>query len=511
MRPRAFFRSIAAALVAVTACALLAAVPTTAASSRAGVAARRSTAARLAGLHWRSCDQRFQCSELTVPVSYANPKGPTFGIAVVRLPATDQHHVIGDLVLNPGGPGGSGVDFLEQNWSSFPASLRSRFDLVSFDPRGVERSHGVNCLAPAKIQPWLGVNPDPVNKTQLAHVNGAISSFIAGCEANASRAFLANLGTVVTAEDMDRLRQALGEKKLDYVGFSYGTYLGALYAEHFGSRVRAMVLDGAVDPALSPSVSEERQALGFETDLHDFFAWCRHNSTCAHELPRGAKSGYDKLMKRLEGGTVIEARLKPEYGGTQPVNYGVAEVGVIATLYSKDYWPLLAEAIAAGLAGDGSLLDGLALQYAGLEQSGKYNNIISAETAISCVDSPAPKKVAAYERFARQLGKVAPDFGPSEAWGGYVCAHWPVQPTGHPGAIHAPKAPPIVVVGSTADPATPYSGAVALAHELDRGVLLTRTGAGHTGYFFSSCVRTYVDRYLETLATPPHGTVCGSN
>ena len=310
---------------------------------------------------------------------------------------------------------------------------------------------------------------------------------------------------------MDRLRQALGEKKLDYMGFSYGTYLGALYAERFGSHVRAMVLDGAVDPALSANTSDERQALGFETDLHDFFAWCPHNSTCAKEIPGGARSGYVKLMKRLESGTVLEARLKPEYGGTQSVDYGVAEVGVIATLYSKAQWPLLAEGIAAGLAGDGSILDALALEYAGLEQSGKYTNILSAETAISCVDTPAPKSVATYERFARQLGKVAPDFGPSEAWGGYVCAHWPVPPTGHPEPIHAPNAPPIVVVGSTADPATPYSAAVSLARELDRGVLLTRTGAGHTAYFFSSCVRSYVDRYLETLATPPHGKVCPSN
>jgi hypothetical protein len=272
-----------------------------------------------------------------------------------------------------------------------------------------------------------------------------------------------------------------------------------------------MVLDGAVDPALSFATSDERQALGFETDLHQFFAWCPHNSACHGELPGGARAAYDKLMKRLQSGTVLKATLKPEYGGIQAVDFGVAEIGVIATLYSKAEWPLLAQGIAAGLAGDGSVLDAFALEYAGLEQSGKYTNILSAETAISCVDTAAPKDVRTYEHLARQLGKVAPDFGPSEAWGGYVCAHWPVPSTGRPGAIHAPKAPPIVVVGSTADPATPYSAAKALAHELRHGVLLTRTGAGHTAYFFSSCVRSNVDRYLETLATPRHGTVCPSN
>ena len=213
--------------------------------------------------------------------------------------------------MNPGGPGVSGVSFLESAGPSFPSEIRRRFNLVSFDPRGIGASAPVDCVSPAGLRRWLAVDPEPVTGTQVAVVVAAVRRFVAGCEAHTPRLVLANLGTATTARDMDRLRIALGQRKLTYLGFSYGTYLGALYAQEFGSHVRAMVLDGAIDPALGTVQTSIQQAGGLETDLHDFFAWCRTDATCKRELPAGAAVEFRRLTSHLQDGAVLAATPSP--------------------------------------------------------------------------------------------------------------------------------------------------------------------------------------------------------
>ncbi len=477
----------------------------------AGAAPSRAAATRSApALSWHACDKRFRCAELAVPISYQQPGRGTLNLSVVMLPATGKHP-IGDLVTNPGGPGGSGVDFLEQAWSSFPASLRASFSLVSFDPRGVDRSDPVVCASAAETRRLLALDPAPATPAQITTVVAATKAYVADCKAHTSRLLLENVGTRTTVLDMDRLRAALGQPKLDYLGLSYGTYIGELYAERFPSKIRAMILDGAVDPALSTQASDLQQALGFETDLNDFLAWCDKNATCHAELPGGARNDYNRLFDSFSAGHSIVANFQPIYGGRLAVDLGVAELGVVSALYSEQDWPTLGQALSTGLKGNGDLLAELAYSYAGLQTNGTFSNIDDANTAINCVDRPSPTTLADYEALAKQLGAKAPDFGAAEAWGTLACAYWPVPPAGPTAAIHAPGTPPILVVGSTGDPATPYVWAQAVASQLDHAVLLTRSGTGHTGYFSSVCVRSWADAYLTSLALPPKGTVCPSN
>jgi pimeloyl-ACP methyl ester carboxylesterase len=300
---------------------------------------------------------------------------------------------------------------------------------------------------------------------------------------------------------MDRLRAALGQPKLTYYGLSYGTYLGTVYAEMFPKRVRAMVLDGAIDPSLDTETVEAQQAAGFETDLHEFFAWSAHH----HGLGGKPAQAYRALMDRFKRGRVIPAHLS---FGERSVNYGVALLGVISYLYSKQSWPILEQALSNAKAGDGTELAAGAFGYAGANVDGTFSNILSGNMATNCLDHPAPATIGAYKALASRLTKSAPDFGAAEAWGTLPCTYWPAKAQEQPAAAHAPGAPPILVVGSTGDPATPYAWAKALTTQLPHAWLLTRAGPGHTAYRVSSCVRKWADRYLETLRMPPAGTVC---
>lgn len=465
-----------------------------------------SAAPAASPLSWHRCALHFRCAELSVPVDYAAPTAH-LNLALVELPATGAH-VIGDLVMNPGGPGGSGVQFLET--TSFPPGLAASFNLVSFDPRGIGQSDPVTCEGPSGIRAITALDPKPRTAGEIAALVRAVKAFDRSCTEHTPMTLLEHVGTRDTVRDLDRIRAALGDAQLDYMGFSYGTYIGQLYAQMFPSHVRAMVLDGAVDPALSSSATVSQQSAGFETDLKDFFAWCPGNKTCAGELPQGAKAAYEQLFSGLAAGDHLEADLQPRFGGTQQVTLGVAETALAGSLYSDQTWSYLASAIAQGLAGNGGLLAVLAYTFEGLMPNGRFANLLAAGTAIGCVDRPYPTEVTAYEKLAARLAQVAPDFGPADAWSDLNCAYWPIKPEGNVGAIYAQGSPPILVVGSTDDPATPYPWAQAVARQLDHAELLTRRGPGHTAYSNSTCIQHWTDRYLETLELPPKNTVCAS-
>jgi pimeloyl-ACP methyl ester carboxylesterase len=455
-------------------------------------------------LSWHDCGGGFQCANLAVPLSYAHPNGRTISLALARFPSSSRGQKVGSLLINPGGPGASGIQFLREVAGSFAPDVLDRFDIVSWDPRGVGQSDPVECESGPALDRFFSLPAAPATPAEVSAVVSATKAFDEGCVRRSGLALLRNISTEDTARDLDRIRAALGDSKLTYLGFSYGTFIGAMYAHLFPTHIRAMVLDGAVDPALTTEQEDVQQAEGFETDLNDFLSWCQAGNSCALDQAGGVQAAFQRVLGRLQEGPV------PTGHATQPsLDAGLGFYGLAEGLYSTSTWPQLAEALAAVLHNNGSQLLGLANQYTGRNANGTYQNILEADTAISCLDKPSPTSLASYEADAASWARVAPTFGPSEAWGPLSCAYWPVPPVEQAGPLSASGAPPIVVVGSTNDPATPYSWAQALAGQLS-AVLVTRVGAGHTGYFFSNCVEQVANTYLINLKVPQPGVTCQS-
>jgi pimeloyl-ACP methyl ester carboxylesterase len=474
-------------------------------------------------LHWHICksfDQSFLCSELAVPIDYTRPSAGNLNLALIERPATDAP-VLGDIVINPGGPGGSGVQYLEYESYYFPAELTDHFNLVSFDPRGVGQSDPVACLgASALVHNVLSFDPDPVTVAQVSTRVSDEKAFARSCAEHTSMTLLDNIGTAATSRDLDRIRAALGQSKLNYLGVGYGTYLGELYDQEYPGHVRAMVLDGVIDPALSSTAWSEQQAEALEGEPGDFFAWCDGKSLgrlqatwpCRATLPQGAEQAYHHLMARLADGYRPDAELPPLDGEAQKVTLGVADEAVLALLPYPADWTYLAQAIEEALAGYGGSLVSAAYGGSGLTADGQLSsNYVAANTAIVCVDGPFPSAVTGYEHLAAQLAKVAPDFGSILAWRGSGCAYWPVKGEEKPADIHVTGGRPVLLIGSTGDPLTPYSWAQAVARQLGSARLLTRDGPGHTAYFNSTCVQTWTDQFFGPLTLPPKGMVCNSN
>jgi pimeloyl-ACP methyl ester carboxylesterase len=473
-------------------------------------------------LHWHICksfDQSFLCSELAVPIDYTRPSAGNLNLALIERRATDAP-VLGDIVINPGGPGDSGVQYLESASFYFPAELTDHFNLVSFDPRGIGQSDPVVCVgASALVHNVLNFDPDPVTAAQVSTLVSGEKAFARSCAEHTSMALLENVGTADTVRDLDRVRAALGQSKLNYLGLGYGTYLGELYDEQYPGHVRAMVLDGVVDPALSSSAGTEQRAQALQGELGDFFTWCDGNSLgrlqatwpCRATLPQGAEQAYHQLMARLADGYRPDAELPPVDGVAQKVTLGVADLAVAALLPYPTDWTDLAQAIQEALAGYGGSLVSAAYGGSGLTADGQLSsNFVAANAAIACVDGIFPSAVTTYEHLAAHLVKVAPDFA-FLAWRGSGCAYWPVKAEQKPAEVHVTGGRPVLLIGSTGDPLTPYSWAQAVARQLGNARLLTRDGPGHTAYFNSTCVQTWTDDFFGTLTLPPKGTVCNSN
>lgn len=456
-----------------------------------------STAPASAALAWRGCDGGFQCSTLRVPLDYTHPAAGTVDVAVIRLPATDPKHRIGSLVTNPGGPGGSGVEFLRGSAKFlFPADIRAHFDLVSFDPRGVGASDPVKCLTDAQLDQLVAASARP---DLIATAKG----LAAACQAKAGR-LLSHVGTDDVARDMDRLRAALGDAKLTYLGFSYGTYLGTAYAELFPTHVRALALDGALDPSLSAPQIDQGQALAFERDISDFLGWCVGQGNC----PLGTStSAADARLRGLQA--QLQTQPLPVSDGRRAGESLLTGAIVDGQYFPVIGWPELRSALQAALAGNGTPAAQMADSLDDRDSHGHYSNALEANYAVNCIDRPWARDVAAYDQEAAALAKVAPHIGESVGYGGLPCAFWPVPPVSRPAPVHAPGVAPVLVVGTTRDPATPYPWAQALAKQFGNATLLTFVGDGHTAYpRGNSCVLGAVDGYLLDLRLPAAGTVC---
>lgn len=459
-------------------------------------------------LSWRDCGvPGFQCSTMKAPLDYANAgSGQDVEIAVARRQATGPGKRLGSLVVNPGGPGGSGIGYLQAYAGiGYPAPVRARYDMVSFDPRGVDRSSPVECLTGPAMDKYTQVDQTPDDAAERARLVAAFKEFAAGCQARSQRV-LPHVSTVEAARDLDVLRAVLGDKKLTYVGASYGTFLGATYADLFPGRVGRLVLDGAMDPA-RPAVDLNRdQTAGFETAFTAFAKDCAQQAGC----PLG-QGGPDAVAARLkEFFRKLDAQPVPSGEAARPLGEALATTGVIAALYDESAWPQLREALTAAMDGDGAGLLSLADSYYERSPEGTYANLMSANAAVNCLDQPpAFSGPEAVESALPSFEKASPVFGKGLAWASLNCTYWPVKATGTATALTAKGAAPILVVGTTRDPATPYKWAQALAGQLESGTLLTYDGDGHTAYGRGSdCVDTSINRYLLEGKVPADGKKC---
>jgi pimeloyl-ACP methyl ester carboxylesterase len=458
-------------------------------------------------VHWTSCTgsagpSGYQCATVMVPRNPSHPNGQLIGMAIDRHPATGAR--IGSLLVNPGGPGASGVDFVPEVVQEMPSDLLARFDVVGFDPPGVDRTAPIECLSNSQLQAYFHVDPAPTTSAGFAAMVATDRQFAAGCEKD-SGAELPYVSTVDAAEDMDILRQDLGDAKLTYLGFSYGTFLGATYAGLFPTHIRAMVLDGALDPALSTLQTLDQQSVSLEGDLEQFLSWCDANqSQCGWNPGTDPTATFEALLAR------VRQHELPVSGSSRSVGPAELLYGTAAALYSTSTWDDLGAALQQASQGTGTYLLELFDDYTGRSSNGTYSNLFEANAAVNCLDEP-PLTLAQIQADGAQATAEAPIFGLTNLDSEASCAVWPVPFSGTVGPIHAAGSPPIVVVGSTGDPATPYAWAQALAGQLDNAVLLTRIGEGHTAYGASSCIRSRVDTYLIDLTPPPPGLRCPSD
>ncbi|MGV9774441.1 alpha/beta hydrolase [Streptosporangium sp. NPDC003464] len=444
-------------------------------------------------------DPNLQCGKLKVPLDYASPDGETLEMAVIRVRATGPGERIGSLVFNFGGPGGSGVDTLAQAVKVF-STLRTRYDLVSFDPRGVERSAGVKCGDSKVMDRFTSMDSVATTPAERAAMDKIIKEFATACEQTSGKV-LPYVGTVNAAQDMDRLRAALGDRQLNYFGISYGTQLGAVYATKFAKNVGRFVLDAPLDPSVTLKQRTLVQTSGFQQAYESFLKDCvKDRGQC--ELGADAtiaNKNVDNFLDELDN--------RPLPVGNRSLTQGLASTGVAAALYSNLTWPLLEQALAQGFKGDGRLLLSLADSYNGRRPDGSYSTLMSSFPAISCADTaerPTSEELVKVEAAAL---KISPLFG--SAGLGIICRAWPVPGSDEARKVNATGSAPIVVVGGTGDPATPYEWAPKMTSELTTGVLVTYKGEGHGAYLSGdACVKKVIDGYLLGGKTPAKGTTC---
>jgi pimeloyl-ACP methyl ester carboxylesterase len=418
------------------------------------------------------------------------------------LPASGDRQ--GALLTNPGGPGASGLDFVDQAKDMFGKDVLAAYDVVGFDPRGVGKSTPVTCLddkqKDAQLAAWY-----PDTTAGLAAGLKDSKAWAAACAANTGP-ILGHVDTQSAARDMDMLRADLDQSKLDYLGFSYGTQLGATYAGLFPDRVGRMVLDGAIDTTLSAAQTTQQQAVGFEHALRDYVQDCQSGKGCP--LPGGVDAGMARIKALL---TQTEGQPLPTGDASRPLTATLAFYGIAVTLYSKDSWPYLTSALSEAITkGTGSQLLSLADFYNDRNSDGTYkDNSAEAFRAVGCLDDPGATDLATMKQQAADIEAAAPTVGSFFTYGGIACKPWPYPQVKQEFDVHAKGAPPIVVVGTTGDPATPYAWAQGLAKTLDSGVLLTYQGEGHTAYRRdNTCVASAVGSFLVNDKVPADGTTC---
>lgn len=445
----------------------------------------------------------FARAVMKVPLDWANPSnGKTVSITVLRIRSQSQHDRIGSLVVNPGGPGGSGTEAaLDLAVSELPQTILDRFDIVGFDPRGVALSDPIKCIPAKEKDAELNLPPDPTTEAQW-------QANIAEAKKVADECFaiygndLTFYSTAETVRDMEALRAKLGDDKLTYLGYSYGTLLGAEYASAYPDKVRALVLDGAVDPTIDSVQQDKTQAAGFQLAFSHFAANCEKKGTSCG-LGADPQAFVQNLMKSSDAKPIPSGDSKDK----RVVEAGAVLLAVISALYDESQWDQLASALVDASKGDGSGILQLDDQYNERQSDGSYTNIQDANSTIGCADETDRPSLAQAEQLAPQWRASNPLFGGSAASSLAFCSFWKAPPD-KPITVTDSHAPTVLVIGTTGDPATPISGARHLAKLLGSGDLLVWEGDGHTAYPKTTCVTNDVDNYLIALKAPTPESTC---
>jgi pimeloyl-ACP methyl ester carboxylesterase len=505
------FRTAAAAIVAIAALTLTGCVTwflpaktsTTSTPVTAGVpAALQPYYGQV--LTWTDCDSGKQCTTARAPLDWNDPGAGEVKLALIRQPAKGTKQ--GSLLTNPGGPGASGFDFVKDSVDFVAdATLQNHFDIVGFDPRGVGRSTAVKCLDAKQMDEYLyGITPGARGSDEWIAANTTVAKdFGAACAKNTG-APLPKVDTVSAARDLDLLRAVLGDTKLNYLGYSYGTYLGAVYADLFPGKTGRLVLDGALDPAATNFEVTEVQAKGFESALRAYLKDCLTQKDCPFSgTVDDAMNTVGQLLAAVEKSPIRNSDGR-ELGANTLVT------AIITPLYDATAWSYLTKLFESVMKGSASVAFTLADSYNNRQEDGTYaDNSTEAFVAINCLDYTYDADPAMMRAQAAELAKAAPVIGPYMAYGDIGCANWPYKASNDRGPIAAEGSAPILVVGTTNDPATPYVWAKNLASELQNGHLLTYKGEGHTAYNKSnSCVNDTVDSFLVKGTVPSDGKTC---
>ncbi|MBD5785363.1 alpha/beta fold hydrolase [Cellulosimicrobium terreum] len=452
-------------------------------------------------LVWEDCGSGFECTTARAPLSWDDPDSGDVELSLKRQPASGDR--LGSLLTNPGGPGASGVDFISSLAPMVGEPVQGAYDLVGFDPRGVGESSAVECFDDARKDESISKDFDDDDAGREARTE-EYEAWAQACDENTGD-LLGEVDTQSAARDMDMLRSALGDETLNYLGYSYGTQLGATYAGLFPDRVGRLVLDGAIDTSLSSDAIAEGQAVGFENALRAYVADCQAGAECP--LTGDVDTGMEQVRALLD-----RAKVNPlPTDSDRKVTQTLAFYGVALALYNDLNWPLLTQALTEAIQdGDGTTLLFLADYYNDRNPDGSFSsNSSEAFRAVNCLDGRQDDDPAAMAEQAQRLATDAPTMGSFFAYGGLTCAGWPYPAVEPEFDLHASGAAPIVVIGTTNDPATPYVWAEGLADTLDSGVLVTWEGEGHTAYGRSNaCVGDAVDAYLVDGTVPKDGLTC---
>ncbi|MEV6120974.1 alpha/beta hydrolase [Streptomyces sp. NPDC052077] len=455
-------------------------------------------------LTWKRCGataggpapgRAWQCATLRAPLDWSKPDGGTIGLSMIRSKARGGER-IGSLFLNFGGPGDSGVSTLP-SYEDVLSRLHQRYDLVSWDPRGVAASSGIRCRDDKALDAAGAVDSTPDTPAEEAAFLKDAADFGRGC-AKAAGTLMSHVSTTDTARDMDLMRHVLGDRETRYLGFSYGTELGGVYAHLFPGRVGRLVLDAVVDPTADLVGHAENQARGFQRALDSYL------ESTGEDPVEGTERIADLLAR-------LDAEPLPASSGRE-LTQTLALTGIALPLYSEDGWPVLTEALEAAEEGDGTELLRLADMYNERDESGRYGTMGHSQRVISCLDDRRRPTVEEARALLPEFEAISPVFGAFMAWdtAGW-CHEWPVRGQRDTPEVSAPGAAPVLVVGNTGDPATPYEGARRMADGLGKGVgvLLTWEGEGHGAYGSGSdCVDSAVDAYLLEGRVPEDGRVC---
>lgn len=453
---------------------------------------------------WRSCGDGVQCTSVTVPVDWAQPSGQTIDLALTRRLADGIPK--GTLVVNYGGPGVPGAQVLKASPNGVASrQVRADYDIVAFDPRGTGASAPVDCLSDRALDEYLAFTGDGDPAVLVPQLQQQAGKFAAGCERN-DGAELPHLGTGDVVRDLDLLRSVLDQRRLNYLGLSYGTLIGARYADEFGANVGRFVLDGALDPANGYDALVLGQAVGMEQALRAFVTACTEKKVQGCPLTGAVDDGLRQVRRLLEDAS--RAPLRTDSG--RPLTGALAMTALVSGLYAQASWPELAAAIRAAQTGTGTAMLAMADRYNDRGPKGRYtSNISEAFWAVTCLDYPMPQDPAVLAERAGRIEAAAPVLGRFLTYGELACSAWPAPDPSPPEPVRAAAAPPILVVGTTGDPATPYVWAQSLTEQLPDAVLLTVTGTDHTAYGRGNkCATEAVDGFLLDGTLPAVGTTC---